>query len=615
MKRLLSLLLVFMMLMTQSVSAITLDDTNASWMTGVHTDGINNDPNDQAEMLKQLGLFLGTEKGFELERNLTRAEAAVMLVRFLGAENKVQSGTWSHPFNDVPQWADQYVGWLYQSGLTKGISSTQYGPGLNTTLEQYAIFLSRALAGNDDWQINGIATAEEVKLWDQDNRFFSRAAAVGLSTRALSLTYTKNNNWTYSMAQYLVDHGVFSAEQLLQAAWGVLPPVYKYLDDQDHLYNTIAGVTVTKTDVGHLRNVTGVDSPLPYFYASANQGHTVTLYQIDCKTMESTIISSQSLSGNGEWAYTYATTIHGKDYLFEHNYAANILNLVRCDDGQLTTALPDLKFYENGVYPDLDWNFFTSDDVMLIAGNNLYYLADKNGIHSHDYAPGTQVLGFDGVCMVTQLATKENTVISCLRAVDGTTVDSYTVSQDMEDDYNQRTIVAKGYHRYYGEAGLYVLDPESERLIQITARPTLDVTAFRMDYRYIILTHDPSQRIPGMNGSGGDQIVIVEHDGTERILLSNNPPHGISIAGFVNQGLGSAVAFYSASDVGMQHFNIYNYILLPSFDASIGTYNEKQPQIIVTGYTAGRPEMEAQDYEQSYILNEQARLNGLGYGY
>ncbi len=584
-------------------------------MTGVHTDGINNDPNDQAEMLKQLGLFLGTEKGFELERNLTRAEAAVMLVRFLGAENKVQSGTWSHPFNDVPQWADQYVGWLYQSGLTKGISSTQYGPVLNTTLEQYAIFLSRALAGNDDWQINGIATAEEVKLWDQDNRFFSRAAAVGLSTRALSLTYTKNNNWTYSMAQYLVDHGVFSAEQLLQAAWGVLPPVYKYLDDQDHLYNTIAGVTVTKTDVGHLRNVTGAHSPLPYFYASANQGQTVTLYQIDCKTMESTIISSQSLSDNGEWAYTYATTIHDKDYLFEHNYAANILNLVRCDDGQLTTALPDLKFYENGVYPDLDWNFFTSDDVMLIAGNNLYYLADKNGIRSHDYALGTQVLGFDGVLMVTQLVTNKNTVISCLRAVDGTTVDSYTVSQDMEDDYNQRTIAAKGYHRYYGEAGLYVLDPESERLIQITARPTLDITAFRMDYRYIILTHEPGQRIPGMNGSGGDQIVIVEHDGTERVLLGNNPPHGISIAGLVNQGLGSAVAFYSASDVGMQHFNIYNYILLPSFDASTGTYDEKQPQIIVTSYTAGRPEMEAQDYEQSYILNEQARLNGLGYGY
>jgi len=34
-----------------------------------------------------------------------------------------------------------------------------------------------------------------------------------------------------------------------------------------------------------------------------------------------------------------------------------------------------------------------------------------------------------------------------------------------------------------------------------------------------------------------------------------------------------------------------------------------------TWLSAGRLEMEEQGYEQSYILNEQARLNALGYGY
>jgi hypothetical protein len=82
-----------------------------------------------------------------------------LLVRFLGAEERVLAGNWKHPFHDVPAWADKYVGWLYQSGLTKGISSSQYGAQKNTTLEQYAIFLSRAIAGNDYWQSNGIATA------------------------------------------------------------------------------------------------------------------------------------------------------------------------------------------------------------------------------------------------------------------------------------------------------------------------------------------------------------------------------------------------------------------------------------------------------------------------
>ena len=39
-----------------------------------------------AEALSELGLFKGTGNGFELDREPTRAEAATMLVRLLGAE-------------------------------------------------------------------------------------------------------------------------------------------------------------------------------------------------------------------------------------------------------------------------------------------------------------------------------------------------------------------------------------------------------------------------------------------------------------------------------------------------------------------------------------------------
>jgi hypothetical protein len=610
MRKVISVLLAFMMFLTPSASAIILDDTDTHWMIGVHTDGINNDPYDQAEMLKELDLFMGTDKGFELERSMTRAEAAVMLVRFLGAEDKVLGGTWNHPFNDVPQWVDKYIGWLYQSGLTRGLSEIKYGPADKATMEQYAIFLSRALAGNDNWDINGIATVDEVKLWDEENCFFPRAAAVGMSVRVLTLTYTRNDNWTYSMAQYLIDHGVFTAKQLLEAAWGVLPPVYCYLDEQNHIYNTVAGVAVAKTCVGGLYNMTGTDSSMSYFYASAVEGQKVTLYQIDCKTMKNSIISSRILPGDSKWVYTYASSIDGKDYLFEHSYGEdNKVNLVRCDNGQLTVVLLDFKFFKDGVYPDLNWNYFISDNSILIAGGSQYYLVNKNGIKSHELVEGTQILGFDSTCIVTQLATKESTTISCLHAIDGVMIDSYTVEQDMQDDYNLRTVVAREHHRYYGEAGLYVLDIENERLEQITALPALDITSFRMDDRYIILTHDPGQRIYGGNRYGGNEIVIIENDGSERVLLTNTPPHGISIAGFENPEIASAVAFYSVNDVGMQHFNKFSYILLPSFDSATGTYDAKQSQIIVTGYTAGRPELEATDYEQSYIKKEQERLN------
>ena len=37
-------------------------------------------------MLKTLGLFQGTNKGFELEKTLTREQAITLIVRLLGAE-------------------------------------------------------------------------------------------------------------------------------------------------------------------------------------------------------------------------------------------------------------------------------------------------------------------------------------------------------------------------------------------------------------------------------------------------------------------------------------------------------------------------------------------------
>ncbi len=614
MKRMLFILLAALLFLTQSAGAITLDNTNVHWTTGVHTAGINNDANDQAQMLRQLGLFLGTANGFELERKMNRAEAAVMLVRFLGAEEQVQTNNW-HPFKDVEPWADKYVGWLYQNGLAKGVSTSIYGAAQDITLEQYAIFLSRAVAGHDDWQLSGTATVDEVQLWDKDNGFFTRAAAVGMATRALTLTCTKNKKGTCSMAQYLIDKGVFTPKQLLEAAWGVLPPEYKYLDEDGYIYHTIAGVIVGKTDIGGLQNMTGSDSSLPYFYAWTRDKYNTVLYQIDCKTMESTMIFSRP--GISEWAYSYASTVSGQDYLFEYSLSAHTLNLLKCDNGHLTTILPNFKFYQNNVNPTLNQICFKSENAMLIAGVNQYYLVDKDGLSSFNYPEDTQVLGFDGISLVTQLVSKQEVIISCLHAADGKTVDYYSVAQDRLEEYYYRSIQHSapdsGGYCYYGEAGLYFLDSASGRMKQITSRPTMDITTFRMDDRYIILTHAPGQRVQSNNHSGGNQIVIIDYDGAERFLLDNDPPHGISIAGFDQSAHGSAVSFYSAADAGMQRMNIYHYILLPSYDPASGSYNVKQAQIVVTGYDAGRPELERQNYQQDYMQKEQTRLDALGY--
>ncbi|OUP57267.1 S-layer homology domain-containing protein [Butyricicoccus pullicaecorum] len=91
-----------------------------------------------AVFLDELGLFQGTEYGYELDRTMTRAEGAVMLVRLLGGEAEAKVSTYQTPFTDVPDWAQPYVGWLYENKLTNGTSKTTYSPNESMRFEQYA---------------------------------------------------------------------------------------------------------------------------------------------------------------------------------------------------------------------------------------------------------------------------------------------------------------------------------------------------------------------------------------------------------------------------------------------------------------------------------------------
>ncbi|MFP4697573.1 MAG: glycoside hydrolase family 10 protein [Eubacteriales bacterium] len=138
----------------------------------------------QAEILKELGLFEGTNSGFELDNISNRAEAAVMMVRLIGAKDNALEGAEinKHPFNDVPDWADPYVAYLYENGLTKGISKNTYGSKDKITANQYATILLRAL---------GYSDTEGLYKWDTSLEF---AESIGMLTKEIvkELKETKN---------------------------------------------------------------------------------------------------------------------------------------------------------------------------------------------------------------------------------------------------------------------------------------------------------------------------------------------------------------------------------------------------------------------------------------
>ena len=110
--------------------------------------------NRAAMRLKSLGLFQGIgtnpdgSTNFDLARAPSRTEALVMLIRLLGKDSEANSGSWRHPFTDVPAWAQEEVGYAYEKGLTKGSSPTEFGTG-PASVQMYLTFVLRALGYSD----------------------------------------------------------------------------------------------------------------------------------------------------------------------------------------------------------------------------------------------------------------------------------------------------------------------------------------------------------------------------------------------------------------------------------------------------------------------------------
>lgn len=104
---------------------------------------------DAADELYALGLFYGTDKGYELDRSLTRQEATAMLVRLAGKETAALNGTWVTEFTDVDLWAQGYVGYARYAGLVSGYDRTHLGAADPVTGAQFVTFVLRALGYSD----------------------------------------------------------------------------------------------------------------------------------------------------------------------------------------------------------------------------------------------------------------------------------------------------------------------------------------------------------------------------------------------------------------------------------------------------------------------------------
>ena len=189
-------------------------------------------PDVKSEFGCAVGLFnLGLAKGYDstgtnfgLKDNMTRIQTVVQVIRFLGKEAEVTSGTYSHPFTDVPAWANNYVGYAYENNITAGRSATIFDTDGVVDEMQFLTFMLRAIGYSDrdgDFVWNApFALANKIGMTDSDaaSATFVRGNAFRISWNALYAT-SKNGTPVYNN---LINAGVFNTEQLDKAASAAL---------------------------------------------------------------------------------------------------------------------------------------------------------------------------------------------------------------------------------------------------------------------------------------------------------------------------------------------------------------------------------------------------------
>lgn len=176
-----------------------------------------------AIFLDELGLFQGTEHGYELDRTMTRAEGAVMLVRLLGGEAEAKISTYQTPFTDVPDWAQPYVGWLYENKLTNGTSKTMYSPNELMRFEQYAWVTGRASGFTDDDVAAGKTHLSAEAYQREYGNEITRGQAVALSMDTL---YAPLKGKGERLADRLIDDGCFTSD-----VWNLIRTDYEISND------------------------------------------------------------------------------------------------------------------------------------------------------------------------------------------------------------------------------------------------------------------------------------------------------------------------------------------------------------------------------------------------
>lgn len=204
--------------MKKIISLLLTLSLSASFLLTCAAGAYNKKQIDQADALNYLGLFLGTGQGYELDARLDRSQSITLILRMLGEIAEAEKGGYTHPFTDVPKWADKYVAYAYEKGYVKGYSATTFGGTDQVSDFQYLTMVLRAMGYSDSGETpdfdyrRSAVLAKKLGLVPSpgDDPDFVRGNAVEIFWNAMS---TKLKNSEETLSERLIAQKVFTQAQ------------------------------------------------------------------------------------------------------------------------------------------------------------------------------------------------------------------------------------------------------------------------------------------------------------------------------------------------------------------------------------------------------------------
>ena len=268
-----------------------------------------------AKLFNGIGTDANGTPIYNLQGTATRAQAVTMLVRVLGKTAEAERGVWNTPFTDVPGWAEPYIGYAYENGLTDGISATTFGPNILISPNQYLTLLLTALGYNKttDFQWNdpyklaariGLISPTE---WENSD-IFTRGDLVVTSYTAL-FTNCKGNTQTLAevsgIAEQIapINEGFSSRWSYILHAGGLTPdgiPRSNSIEALNHTYEQgyrIIEIDFCWTEDDHLVCI----HDWPNYYAPSFGKDSITLEEYESVRHDKYGFTSITLDILAEW--------------------------------------------------------------------------------------------------------------------------------------------------------------------------------------------------------------------------------------------------------------------------------------------------------------------------